>query len=118
MILTVEDSEQLRKVLSITLKSKDYNVLEAESGTDALEIFKEHRFDLIILDLGLPDMDGLEVLKELRRESDIPVIILTVRNDEETREKAMKMGANQYMTKPFDPVQLVDEIDAQLSMVN
>ena len=115
MILAVEDSEQIRKVLSITLKSKNYNVLEAESGTEALKIFEQHQFDLIILDLGLPDIDGLEVLKSLRKKTDIPVIILTVRNDEETREEAMNLGANQYITKPFDPIKLVDEIDAQLA---
>ena len=100
-ILIIDDEPQIRKFLDIALRAQGYRVQVAENGMKGLEILATRGADLLILDLGLPDMDGHDVLKELRQWSDIPVIVLSARPDENQKIKLLDAGANDYVTKPF-----------------
>ncbi|MFV5369374.1 response regulator transcription factor [Acinetobacter junii] len=100
-ILIIDDEPQIRKFLDIALRAQGYGVQVAENGMKGLEILATRGADLLILDLGLPDMDGHDVLKELRQWSDIPVIVLSARPDENQKIKLLDAGANDYVTKPF-----------------
>ena len=100
-ILVVDDEEQIRKLLSITLQSNHYRVHEAATGKEGIQQAAMKIPDLILLDLGLPDINGHEVLKNLRTWFSKPVIIVSVRNSEEEIIKALDSGANDYLAKPF-----------------
>lgn len=100
-ILIVDDEAQIRKFLRISLAAKGYKVLEAVNGRDGLAQAALSQPDLMVLDLGLPDLDGQEVLKELREWSGIPVLVLSVRSSEDDKVRALDAGANDYVTKPF-----------------
>lgn len=100
-VLIIDDEPQIRKFLDIALRAQGYKVLMAENGQKGLEILALQGADLVILDLGLPDLDGYEVLKELRSWSQVPVMILSVRSDEIEKVKLLDAGANDYVTKPF-----------------
>lgn len=100
-ILIIDDEVQMRKLLQITLESNDYKVLEAANAKEGLITAASHPPDLILLDIGLPDKSGHEVLKELREWYTKPVIILSVQSDEEDIIKALDNGANDYLVKPF-----------------
>jgi len=116
-ILIIDDEPQIRKVLTIALDSVDFKVLEAESGNSGIVQTATNRPQLVILDLGLPDRDGLSVLKELRSWTDIPIIILSVRNSEEDIVKALDLGADDYITKPFNTKELLARIRANIRRV-
>jgi two-component system KDP operon response regulator KdpE len=109
-ILIIDDEVQIRRLLEITLSSNGYNISEAASGKDGLVAAATHNPDLIILDLGLPDMDGLEILKKLRIWYSRPIIILSVRNSEDDIIHALDNGANDYLTKPFRTGELLARI--------
>ncbi len=113
-ILVVDDEVEIRRFLKIGLKSHDYQMLEAANGKDGLREATAHRPDLIVLDLGLPDMTGLEVLRAVREWSKVPVIMLSVRKDEKQKVEAFDLGANDYVTKPFSMAELMARIRAQL----
>lgn len=116
-ILVVEDSRTARQVVTMLLKRKGFNVLEAQSGSEALAVFSKNRPDLVLLDLMLPDTSGYEVLAKIRQHlggSDVPVIMLTGKRGATDRTKGMAFGANEYLTKPFDPGKLLDIIDNYL----
>lgn len=113
-ILVIDDEIQIRRLLNLNLQSNNYNVIEAENGITGLQLAASHHPDLIILDLGLPDKDGLDVLKDLRQWSKIPVIILSVRNSENDIVNALDAGANDYLTKPFNSNELLARIRASL----
>jgi two-component system, OmpR family, KDP operon response regulator KdpE len=113
-ILVIDDEIQIRRLLRLNLQSNNYNIIEAENGTMGLELAASHHPDLIILDLGLPDKDGLDVLKDLRHWSNIPVIILSVRNSENDIVTALDSGANDYLAKPFNSNELLARIRASL----
>ena len=100
-VLVVDDEAQIRKFLRISLTAKGYKVLEAANGRDGLAQAALGQPDLLVLDLGLPDMDGQEVLKELREWSSMPVLVLSVRASEDDKVRALDAGANDYVTKPF-----------------
>ena len=100
-ILVVDDEPAIRRFLQITLKAEGYVPLEAANGREAITQFAAHRPDLVILDLGLPDMDGVEVTRVLRAQSQIPIIILSVRDRESDKIAALDAGADDYLTKPF-----------------
>jgi len=100
-ILIIDDEPQIRRFLGISLRASDYDVLEAENGANGLGYLASSGIDLVILDLGLPDMDGHEVLLKIREFSPVPVIVLTVRSDEFEKVKLLDAGANDYLTKPF-----------------
>ncbi|MHA3079241.1 response regulator [Acinetobacter sp. ANC 5502] len=109
-ILIIDDEPQIRKFLDIALRAQGYQVHVAENGMNGLEILATQGADLLILDLGLPDMDGQDVLIELRQWSDIPVIVLSARPDENQKIKLLDAGANDYVTKPFSIQELCARI--------
>ena len=109
-ILIIDDETQIRKFLDIALRSQGYKTLLAENGQKGLELLALQGADLIILDLGLPDLDGFEVLQELRIWSKTPVIVLSVRADEVEKVKLLDAGANDYVTKPFSVQELMARI--------
>lgn len=105
--LIIDDEIQIRRLLRLALESRGYVVREAENGRLGLQEAAFHRPDVVLLDLGLPDMDGLEVLKNLREWSAVPVLILSVRDQEDVKVTALENGADDYVTKPFSTAELV-----------
>lgn len=100
VILLIEDEAHIRQFLRISLEAHGYTVLEARSGEDGLALAGERQPQLAILDLGLPDIDGQQVIKRLREWSAVPILVLSVRNDENEKVRALDAGANDYITKP------------------
>lgn len=113
-ILIAEDEPALRNLLKTCLVKEGYSVLEAKDGQEALDIFYSENVSLIILDIMMPKLDGFEVLKTLRLESAVPVLILTARNTEYDELQGLKLGADDYITKPFSPAVLVSRVKAIL----
>ena len=109
-ILIIDDEPQIRKFLDIALRAQGYQVLVAENGMQGLETLATRGADLLILDLGLPDMEGQQVLTEMKQWSDIPVIVLSARPDENQKIKLLDAGANDYVTKPFSIQELCARI--------
>lgn len=113
-VLVIDDEPQIRKFLDISLRAQGYVVHCAESGESGLGALAMQGADLVILDLGLPDRDGREVLRELRQWSTVPVIVLTVRADEAEKVAVFDAGANDYVTKPFGVQELMARVRALL----
>lgn len=113
-VLIVDDEPQIRRALSLNLGARAYEVREATTGEDALAVVAAEGPDMVLLDLGLPGMDGMTVLRRLRERTDVAVIVLTVRDDERSRTAALEAGADDYVTKPFEMTDLVERIDAAL----
>lgn len=113
-ILIIDDEPQIRRLLKMALESNDYKVYESETGKDGLLSVTMNRPDVVLLDLGLPDKEGLSVLSQLREWSAIPVIVLTVRDEEQTKIAALDGGADDYITKPFNTGELLARIRATL----
>lgn len=113
-ILIADDERQIRRMLNTSLTAHGYSVQESTSGAAALADAVSFRPDVILLDLGLPDMDGLEVLKRLREWSKTPVIILSVRDQEQQKVSALDAGADDYLTKPFSIQELLARIRVSL----
>jgi two-component system, OmpR family, KDP operon response regulator KdpE len=109
-ILVVDDERAIRHFLQITLDAEGYTVYEAGDGREALGQVAAHRPDLIVLDLGLPDIDGVEVTKILRTQSQVPIIILSVRDQEADKVAALDAGADDYLTKPFGTAEFLARI--------
>jgi len=112
-LLIVDDEKSIRKFLNVSLTSYGYQVSEAITGKEALESVTTFRPDVIILDLGLPDMDGIEVIENIRKYSQIPLVILSVRDEQQDKIAALDKGADDYLTKPFG----IDELHARLRAV-
>jgi DNA-binding response OmpR family regulator len=100
-ILLVDDEDSIQKLLAYPLEREGYRVLQARDGVEALERFASERVDLVVLDIMLPKLDGLEVCKRLRAESEVPIIMLTARDDELDKVLGLELGADDYITKPF-----------------
>lgn len=113
-ILIIDDEPQIRRFLTISLESQGYQICEADCGKTGLQRLVLEQPDLIILDLGLPDMDGQQVLKELRAFTNTPVIVLSVRNSEREKVEALDNGCNDYVEKPFGVRELLARIRAVL----
>jgi two-component system KDP operon response regulator KdpE len=113
-VLVVDDDRAIRRFLRTSLTAHGYTVLEAESGQKALQDVAAHRPDVIILDLGLPDLDGVEVTRQLREWSQVPVIILSVREHEADKIAALDAGADDYLTKPFGVGELMARLRVAL----
>ena len=113
-ILVADDESQIRDVVRIALVQAGFSVAEAGDGRAALEMAERLSPDLIVLDIGMPEMDGLAVCRELRRSSDVPVLFLTARADEIDRVVGLEMGADDYVAKPFSPRELVARVKAIL----
>jgi two-component system, OmpR family, KDP operon response regulator KdpE len=113
-ILIIDDEAAIRRLLKVSLKSQGYAIVEATGGKDGIEQAAMSHPDLIVLDLGLPDIDGLKVLKSIREWSQVPIIILTVRDSEIDKVALLDSGANDYITKPFGVPELLARIRAAL----
>jgi DNA-binding response OmpR family regulator len=113
-VLIIDDEQDLRTMLSSYLKADGFEVLEAAAGIDGLSLAVGKEPDLVVLDVGLPDIDGFEVLRRLRASSAVPVIMLTARSEEVDRVVGLTVGADDYVTKPFSPRELVARIGAVL----
>jgi two-component system KDP operon response regulator KdpE len=109
-VLVVDDEPEIRRFLRASLKTHSHTVIEAETGAQALSQLRGAHPDLIILDLGLPDMDGVEITRRVREWSQIPIIILSVRNRESEKIEALNAGADDYLTKPFGVGELLARI--------
>ena len=113
-ILVVEDEPPIRRLLRTTLSAHDYRVIEATTGAEALSALRHHRPDLILLDLGLPDIDGLALIGKIRELGPVPVLVLSSRGDESAKVTALDSGADDYVTKPFGADELLARIRAAL----
>ena len=113
-ILLVEDEGNIRNLVTAILESADYQVLYASRCSMAITMFRSHIPDLVILDLGLPDQDGLVFLRDIREDSLVPVIVLSARSDERDKVLALDAGANDYITKPFGSAELLARIRTAL----
>jgi two-component system KDP operon response regulator KdpE len=113
-ILVVDDDPQIRRVMKATLVGNSYEVVEARTGEDALELLPQEMPSLVLLDMNMPGMGGLETCRAIRSGSDIPVIILSVRNTEKDKVAALDAGADDYVTKPFGIEELLARIRAAL----
>jgi two-component system KDP operon response regulator KdpE len=109
-VLIVEDDEETRRVIARALTTRGYRVDEASDGATALGRWEKHRPDIIVLDLGLPDVDGLQLIRRIRREAATPIVILSGRYEEREKVEALERGADDYVTKPFG----MDELNARL----
>ncbi|MFC6347737.1 response regulator transcription factor [Vagococcus carniphilus] len=116
-ILIVDDEAKILEIIDAYLVASQYTVVKASNGLIALEKFDSHHPDLIVLDLMLPDIDGLTVAKKVRETSDVPIIMLTAKSEEEDILKGLKLGADDYMVKPFSPKELVARIETVLRRV-
>ena len=110
MILVVEDDAPVRNLMSTTLKTHDYKYLTAPTGRDAIMMASSHNPDVVFLDLGLPDMDGIEVIRQIRSWSNMPIIVISARSEDDDKITALDAGADDYLTKPFS----VEELLARL----
>jgi two-component system, OmpR family, KDP operon response regulator KdpE len=117
-VLVVDDEESIRRFLRITLTAQSYTILEAGSGHDALTSAFVDKPDIVILDLGLPDIDGVEVIKLMRQWTKVPIIILSVRDSESDKIAGLDAGADDYLTKPFSVGELLARLRAALRRAN
>ena len=113
VLLIVEDEEPARQALAGYLERRGYEVYKADSAREAIRQWDAHRADLVLLDLGLPDLDGAEVIRRIRREATTPIIILSARGDERDKIEGLEAGADDYLTKPF----ATDELNARIRAV-
>ena len=109
-VLIADDEPPIRRFLRTSLAAQGFRIVEAADGRSALEVAAHEKPDLVILDLGLPDINGIEVLRALRAKSDVPVIVLSVRSDEQGKVAALDLGADDYVTKPFGMDELIARI--------
>lgn len=109
-ILIVDDEPEIRRFLRASLRLYYHEIPEAETGMEALSITYQEKPDLVILDLGLPDMDGVDVTRQIRKFSTVPIIILSVRNSEHNKIEALDAGADDYLTKPFSMGELLARV--------
>lgn len=116
-ILIADDEERMRKLISAYLKKEGYEVLEAENGLEALNIFKNGRIHLIILDVMMPVMDGWSVCTELRKTSNVPIIFLTAKGEDEDKLFGYELGTDHYVTKPFDMRLLILKVKSLIKRV-
>ncbi|WP_408006571.1 response regulator transcription factor [Pseudalkalibacillus sp. A8] len=113
-VLVVDDEERIRKLLRMYLERENFEVVEAEDGETALQEASEAEFDIILLDLMLPEMDGIEVCEKLRKEKATPIIMLTAKGEESNRVQGFEAGADDYVVKPFSPREVVLRVKALL----
>ena len=110
LILVVEDDAPIRNLITTTLKAHDYKFITAQNGNNAIMEASSHNPDIVLLDLGLPDMDGVEVIERIRTWSDMPIIVISARSEDKDKIDALDAGADDYLTKPFS----VEELLARL----
>jgi two-component system KDP operon response regulator KdpE len=113
-VLIIEDEGQIRRFIRTSLEASGYRVLEADTGKQGLSEIATHKPDLVILDLGLPDMDGIEVVRRLREWASVPIIVLSARQGERNKITALDLGADDYLTKPFSTGELLARLRVAL----
>lgn len=113
-ILIADDEREIRELLRLYLENENYQVLEAEDGRQALEILQRERVDLCILDIMMPKVDGYHVLKELRKDNNIPVMILSAKDADAEKILGLNLGADDYMAKPFNPLEAVARVNSNI----
>ncbi|MDQ0088968.1 DNA-binding response OmpR family regulator [Paenibacillus anaericanus] len=113
-VLVVDDEKEIRDVIAIYLKNEGVTVLKAKDGMEALEIINEHQVHLIILDIMMPNMDGISTTYKIREQKNIPIIILSAKSEDADKILGLHMGADDYVTKPFNPMELVARVKSQL----
>ena len=114
LILVVEDDRPIRNLIITTLKTHDYKYLEAENGTSAILEASSHNPDIVLLDLGLPDIEGVEVIKKIRMWSNMPIIVISARSEDTDKIEALDAGADDYITKPFEIREVLARVQVQL----
>ena len=114
LILVVEDDRPIRNLIVTTLKTHDYKYLAAENGSSAILEASSHHPDIVLLDLGLPDMEGVEVIKKIRTWSNMPIIVISARSEDTDKIEALDAGADDYITKPFSVREVVARVKANL----
>jgi len=117
-ILLIEDDKGIVNLLTIALKTSGYSITSTQFGHSGLSLYKSNNPDLILLDLGLPDIEGLSLLEEIRKDSNIPIIIISARYQEEEKVLALDKGADDYVTKPFSTVELLARIRVALRRIS
>lgn len=118
LILIVEDDNHIKNLISTTLKVNKYNYLAATSGNEAIMLAVSNKPDIILLDLGLPDMDGVEIIKNVREWSNIPIIVISARSEDKDKIDALDFGADDYITKPFSVEELLARIRVATRRLN
>lgn len=113
-VLIVDDEDRIRRLLKLYLTKENYQTEEVEDGLTALEMIKANDYDVVLLDIMLPGMDGLEIIKEIRKEKDVPIIMITARGEESERVEGLQAGADDYIVKPFSPREVMLRIAAIL----
>lgn len=113
-VLVVDDEKEIRDVIAIYLKNEGVTVLKAKDGMEALDIINEHQVHLIILDIMMPNMDGISTTYKIREQKNIPIIILSAKSEDADKILGLHMGADDYVTKPFNPMELVARVKSQL----
>lgn len=113
-ILVVDDEKEIAELIEIHLMSQDYKVTKAKNGVEALKFLDENHFDLVLLDVMMPKMDGKETLKRIREKFNIPVIMVTAKTSEKDKVEGLTLGADDYVTKPIKPLELIARVKAQL----
>ena len=114
LVLVVEDEPQMRKFVRIALESHDYRVIEAGTAVEAIQQAVSYTPDAVVLDLGLPDMDGMDVTRRLREWSTVPILVISARGQEDSKVKALDGGADDYLTKPFGAGELMARLRVAL----
>ena len=114
LILVVEDDTAVRNLITTTLKAHDYRYLTAANGESAVLEASSHNPDVILLDLGLPDLDGVEVIRRVRSWSNLPIIVISARSEDTDKILGLTVGADDYVTKPFNPVELQARVKSQI----
>ena len=113
-ILVCDDEKDIVSALRIYLESEGYEVLEAENGKEALEVLESEDISLVLLDVMMPVMDGVETLVKIRERSNVPVILLTAKSEDTDKVLGLNLGADDYVTKPFNPVELLARVKSSL----
>ena len=113
-ILVVDDEKEIAELIEIHLMSQDYNVTKATNGIEALNFMSEKKYDLVLLDVMMPKMDGKETLKKIREKFNIPVIMVTAKTSEKDKIEGLTLGADDYVSKPIKPLELIARVKAQL----
>ena len=113
-VLVVDDDSRLRDLLRLYLEKADFHVIEAENGLDALLLFQQQKPDILVLDIMMPVLDGLETCRQIRKTADTPILLLTARTEEEDKLLAFDSGADDYVEKPFNPKEIVARLQAIL----
>lgn len=111
-ILVCDDDKEIVKAIEIYLSKEGYNVLKSYDGEEALKIIKNNEIHLIILDIMMPKKDGIETLYEIRKNNSIPVIMLSAKSEDEDKIKGLNLGADDYITKPFNPLELIARVNS------